>query len=114
MSWPAKILIAVCFAGMQVPMTALADKADSASNPGQKVYKESCKSCHGGGIGGWFSGAPKTGDKKVWAALIAKGVPALLESSLNGIGDMQPRGGCETCSDDDIAAAVEYMVSQSR
>jgi len=114
MSLSERILITVFLAGMQVSMTALADKADSVSNPGPGVYKESCKSCHGGGIGGWFSGAPKTGDKKVWAPLIAKGVPALLESSLNGIGDMKPRGGCETCSDDDIAAAVKYMVSQSQ
>jgi len=114
MSLSSKILIAMVFVAAQASLTALAENTDSSANQGQRIYKESCKACHSGGIGGWFSGAPKTGAKKVWAPLIAKGIPALLESSLKGIGDMKPRGDCEACTDSDIAAAVEYMVDQSR
>jgi len=93
---------------------ALADDAGSAPVSGQGVYEESCKSCHGGGIGGFFSGAPKTGDSEVWVPLIDKGMTTLIESTLNGFGDMEPRGKCETCSDSDITAAVEYMVKKSQ
>ena len=92
---------------------ALADNDGSAPS-GQSIYEESCKSCHGGGIGGFFSGAPKTGDKEEWAPLIEKGLATLIESTLNGFGDMEPRGKCETCSDSDITASVKYMVEKSR
>jgi len=91
---------------------APAGVADSAS--GKTVYEASCKSCHSGGFSGWMSGAPKTGDKEDWVPLLKKGLPALIESSLNGFGKMSPRGGCTTCTDEEIAAAVEYMVSASR
>ncbi len=94
--------------------TGLAFADDSNSASGKSVYEASCKSCHSGGIGGWFSGAPKTGDKEAWVPLIDKGLVALIASSVNGFGDMSPKGGCETCSDDDVAAAAKYMVEQSR
>ncbi len=102
------LLLAVSVAGS----IALADNANSGI--GQKVYEASCKSCHSGGISGWFSGAPKTGDQEDWVPLLKKGLPALIKSSLNGVGDMSPRGGCAACTDEDIAAAVAYMVEASR
>jgi cytochrome c5 len=110
----SRIQIAAFFAVAPAWPVALADNAGSTPNSGQSVYEKSCKSCHSGGIGGFFSGAPKIGDKNEWAQLIAKGVPALIESTVNGIGDMTPKGGCETCTDSDVAAAVEYMVGESR
>ncbi len=88
--------------------------ADTPAGTGQKVYEQSCKGCHGGGIGGWFSGAPKTGDKELWAPLIEKGLPALFQSTLKGVGKMEPKGGCEDCTEDEIRAAVEYMADKSR
>ncbi|HHQ13628.1 MAG TPA: cytochrome c5 family protein [Chromatiales bacterium] len=87
---------------------------DAPASNGQKIYEETCDGCHGGGIGGWFSGAPKTGEKEEWAPLIEKGLPTLLESTLKGVGKMKPNGGCEQCTEADIRAAVEYMVEQSQ
>jgi len=69
---------------------------------GQAIYEANCANCHGGGFGGFFSGAPKVGSKEAWEPLIPKGVDTLT------------RGQCETCTDEEIRAAVEYMVQQSR
>ena len=77
---------------------------------GQQVYKNSCQACHAAGV----AGAPKLGDKAVWAPRIATGIDALVASSINGKGIMPPKGACASCSDDDLKAAVEYMVSASQ
>ncbi|MGB5439591.1 MAG: c-type cytochrome [Gammaproteobacteria bacterium] len=85
---------------------ALADGGVS----GQKVYQSSCQSCHASGV----AGSPKLGDKAAWAPRIATGMDAMVASAINGKGIMPAKGGCASCSDDDIKASVEYMVSQSK
>ena len=77
---------------------------------GQQVYKNSCQACHAAGV----AGAPKLGDKAVWAPRIAMGMDAMVASAINGKGIMPPKGACASCSDDDLKAAVEYMVSASQ
>lgn len=88
------------------PMAA-AEPADSGVD-GQKIYQASCQSCHAAGI----AGAPKLGDKEAWAPRIAKGEEALLGSVTNGLNAMPPKGACMSCSEDDLRAAVAYMVEQ--
>lgn len=90
--------------------TALGDEQDGA----RAVYERACAACHKGGFGGFFTGAPKTGKQSDWEPLLEKGVDALVASTLNGVGKMEARGGCEDCSDAEIRAAVEYMVAKSR
>ena len=82
------------------------------SMTGDKVYAKSCVSCHGTGA----AGAPKMGDKAAWSARIAKGSDALYTSSIKGIAGtaMMPKGTCAACSDDELKAAVDYMVSKSK
>lgn len=77
---------------------------------GQQVYQNSCQACHAAGV----AGAPKLGDKALWAPRIATGMDALVASAINGKGIMPPKGACASCSDDDLKAAVEYMVSASQ
>lgn len=77
---------------------------------GQQVYQNSCQSCHASGV----AGSPKLGDKAAWAPRIATGMDAMLASAVNGKGIMPPKGACASCSNDDLKAAVEYMVSQSK
>ena len=82
-----------------------------ASTAGEDIYNRSCFSCHGAGV----AGAPKTGDAAAWAPRIAKGPELLLESTKTGIPPgMPPMGMCMSCSDADLAAAIEYMISRSR
>lgn len=82
-----------------------------ASKAGEDIYNRSCFSCHAAGV----AGAPKTGDAAAWAPRIAKGPELLLESTKTGIPPgMPPMGMCMSCSDEDLAAAIEYMINLSR
>jgi cytochrome c5 len=80
----------------------------AAAADGEKTYKASCQVCHAAGV----AGAPKLGDKDAWAPRIAKGNDALLASVKNGLNAMPPKGGCMNCSDEDLRAAMVYMVEQ--
>ena len=75
---------------------------------GKKIVQSSCYACHGTGA----AGAPKIGDKAAWAPRIAQGRETLLANSIQGLRAMPPRGACMTCSDDDLKAAIDYMISQ--
>jgi len=96
----------------QAPTEPLAaDKAadtQTASADGQKIYQTSCQACHATGA----AGAPKLGDKDAWAPRIAKGNDALFSSVKNGLKAMPPKGTCMSCSEDELRAAMEYMVGQ--
>ena len=80
----------------------------AASVDGQKIYQASCQACHVAGV----AGAPKLGDKAAWAPRIAKGNDALSSSVMNGLNAMPPKGGCMSCSEDELRAAVDYMVTE--
>ena len=86
------------------PTTAAA----AALVDGEAVYKQSCMACHAAGV----AGAPKLGDSEAWSPRLAKGTDALVQSVINGLNAMPPKGGCMTCSDDELRGAVEYMLSQ--
>lgn len=76
---------------------------------GEKVYTSTCLACHGAGV----LGAPKFGDKAAWGPRIAQGIDTLHTNSINGIRMMPPKGGNATLKDEDVKAAVDYMVSKS-
>lgn len=80
----------------------------AASVDGQKIYQTACQACHAAGV----AGAPKLGDKEAWAPRIAKGEDVLFASVNNGLNAMPPKGACMSCSEDELRAAVEYMVEQ--
>ena len=79
---------------------------------GESVYQKACVGCHLSGA----VGAPKLGDKAAWEERISRGTDALVRSAISGVPGtaMLARGTCNACSDDEIKAAVVYMVSQSR
>ena len=86
--------------------------AGSAGRSGEDVYNNACMACHSAGI----AGAPAVGDQLAWAGRISKGIDALYDSGINGVAGtgMIAMGGCVDCSDDDIRAAVDFMVDSSR
>lgn len=81
---------------------------------GQTVYEGKCKACHGTGA----AGSPKLDDKANWAPRIAQGMDTLVKHALEGfkgtVGYMPPKGGFATLTDDEVKAAVAYMVSQAK
>jgi cytochrome c5 len=84
--------------------------ASSGPRSGDDVYKTSCLACHDTGAGG----APKKGDKAAWAPRLAQGIDTVYSHAINGLNGMPPKGTCMTCSDDDIKAAVDFIVDASK
>ena len=86
----------------------------SSSGPrsGEDVYNSACMACHSTGAGG----APKVGDVAAWADRIAKGNDVLYASGVEGVPGtgMIAKGGCMNCSDEEIHAAVDFMVAGSQ
>ncbi|MBX3662852.1 MAG: cytochrome c5 family protein [Burkholderiales bacterium] len=89
------------------PAAAPAAAAAPSNGKGKSVYESSCTACHAAGV----AGAPKTGDKAAWAPRLKAGNSALVAAVVKGKGAMPPKGGNMSLSDDDIKAAVDYMVS---
>jgi len=90
------------------PAADMQSDTQTAPVDGQKIYQASCQACHNTGV----AGAPKLGDKAAWAPRIAKGNEALFLSVKNGLNVMPPKGTCMSCSDDELHAAMLYMVEQ--
>jgi len=81
---------------------------------GKKIFLENCNECHGGGLFGWLSGAPDIADKTAWSPFLKKGLEEMTASALKGPGIMSPKGGCNKCSEDQIRATVEYIISRTK
>ncbi|WP_420227657.1 c-type cytochrome [Pigmentiphaga litoralis] len=56
--------------------------------------------------------APRLTDKAAWAPRLAQPPGTLTAHVIKGLGWMPPRGTCSACSDEEIQAAVDYMVSR--
>jgi cytochrome c5 len=98
----------VCRAGEDCG--AAAAVADTGPKSGEDVYNQFCFACHATGA----SDAPLFADVDAWAPRIDKGMETLISSTINGIGVMPAKGTCMSCSDDELTAAVEYIVDNSQ
>jgi cytochrome c5 len=77
---------------------------------GRAVYEATCTVCHAAGV----AGAPRTGDKAAWAPRIQAGMDTLYAHSIKGFKAMPPKGGNLKLSDDEVKAAVDYMVERAK
>lgn len=84
--------------------------APTGPRSGEQVYQAACGACHGAGI----MGAPKYGDSGAWAARVSQGMDVLANHAINGFNAMPAKGGCVACSDDEIKAAIDYMVAATK
>jgi len=91
----------------QVQLAQLTDGFDA-----EATYMMSCFACHSTGA----AGAPKVGagNADAWTSRMEKGMEAVVTNAVNGVNSMPAKGLCFTCTDADIAALVEYMVSSSQ
>ncbi len=83
--------------------------AASASADGKGLYDKACFACHAAGV----AGAPKFGDKAAWAPYISQGLDNMVKVAISGKGAMPPKGG-SSASDEEIRAAVQYMVEHAQ
>ncbi|CAB3698817.1 c-type cytochrome [Trinickia soli] len=87
------------------PSTSSADHAQA----GKALYTQVCQACHAAGV----LGAPKFGNKADWAPRLKDPMDTIYNYALHGKGQMPPKGG-SNASDDDVKAAVDYMVSAAK
>lgn len=98
---------------VEQPPAEPAAEVAAAEDPGKRVYDSTCSACHATPA----VGAPVFGNTEDWAPRIDKGLEALYDSALNGFqgekGVMLPKGGRPDLADEDVKAAVRYMVANS-
>lgn len=99
-------------AGEVAPIAEVAAPV-AAKLTGEQVYNAACFACHGAGVGG----APKLGDAGAWGKRVAQGKATLNKHAIEGYqgqaGYMPPKGGRVDLSDDEIIAAVDFLVGKS-
>lgn len=86
-----------------------APAAGGAAKDGATVFNTVCGACHNTGA----AGAPKVGDKAAWAPRVAQGKDAIYKNALNGKGAMPPKGGGASLTDEEVKAAVDFMLGKS-
>ncbi len=80
---------------------------------GREIYHQTCHLCHEHGE----EGAPRLSRREAWEPRVAKGLDVLVPHAIEGFsgseGTMPPRGGEDSYSDEQIAAAVKFMAAAS-
>jgi cytochrome c5 len=105
-------------------MQAAADAASKAAasqvayggtTDGKEIYEQLCTSCHTSGV----AGAPKLGDKAMWGPRVAEGLDTLIKHAIEGYHGpdgnfMPPKGGNPALTDEQVKAAVTWIVEQAK
>lgn len=78
--------------------------AQATEVDGQQIYADNCAGCHDG------SGGPKRGAGS-WKERLEEGKQTLYTNAIEGIRSMPARGGNPDLSDDEVKAAVDYLVA---
>ena len=96
----------------EVATTAPAKIEEKQALSGEQVYTKHCMNCHKSGV----ANAPKLGDAKEWGVRLAKGKDTLYQSAKSGIPGtaMMAKGTCSACSDKELEATVDFMLSKSK
>lgn len=80
---------------------------EADSEPGQAIYEQFCIICHQDGV----ASAPKFHNTDDWKPRLAgRTLEDLLKSANKGLNLMPEKGTCSDCSDDDLKAAIQYML----
>lgn len=95
---------------------AAAPAAATASADGKKIFDTTCVACHGATSA--IPNSPKIPKNDEWAPRIKQGKETLFKHAIEGFtgpsGALMPaKGGNANLTDDEVKAAVTYMVNQS-
>lgn len=115
---PLTILCALPLPGLTAELEGFVTR-DRLADPdlpvlmqGGEIWQGTCENCHGGNK---LTGAPKITSTTDWAPRISKGFDVLFAHAIEGFTgpkytQMPARGGNSELSDDDVRAAVAFMV----
>lgn len=70
-------------------------------------YDQYCSACHETGA----ANAPKRGEVETWKKRLRRGDAELLTSIKEGPVAMPPKGGCMSCSDEELLLLVKYLAA---
>lgn len=102
------VVILALLAGCSDGQPSISSSTPEEFSRGEKIVKANCKVCHAQGI----NGAPIIGNTKMWEPRLNKSIEELAANAAAGFGLMPAKGGNDSLSDDEITAAVEFMVSK--
>ena len=102
--------------GMKGPVTAakLPTPTHDDLIEGAAVWDSNCRVCHGAGI----AGAPKITNGNNWNKRLGQDIEVIFDHAINGFqpyagGNMPPKGGNTSLSDEEVKNAVRYMLFNS-
>lgn len=81
--------------------------AFDGSTDGEMIYSNVCQACHMSGA----AGAPRLVPED-WTERLSKGTETLVSHAINGFNAMPAKGGRTDLTDEQVRAAVEYMLGQ--
>ena len=84
--------------------------AGTAERSGSDIYGTNCMACHTTGV----AGAPMMGDVGAWAVRLTQGIEVVYTNAINGIRGMPMRGTCMDCSDNEVKAAIDHILNNSK
>lgn len=92
----------------EIATASVGGDSDEPAGPrsGEKVYNTYCVACHGTGA----AGAPIKGKADQWTARLGQGEATLIKHAIEGFNAMPARGTCSDCSDDEMAATVQFLI----
>lgn len=84
---------------------------DPVLTAGRAVWLDNCENCHGIGK----AESPRFMDYEAWAPRLAKGEAELIHSAIHGFegkteAGMPPRGGNKKLTDEEVTAAIKYLI----
>ncbi len=82
----------------------------ASARAGSDIYATNCIACHSSGV----AGAPVFGDVAAWSARLEQGLETVYTNAINGIRGMPMRGTCMDCSDEEVKAAVDHILDNSK
>lgn len=101
----------LCRAGMSCGQTSATARTGSGTGmTGEQVYNQFCFACHATGV----TDAPRLANAEDWEPRLAKGMKTLVANTVNGFNIMPAMGTCMACSNDELQAAVDYMVDSAQ
>lgn len=81
---------------------------------GETVFMKNCRPCHQSSA----YKAPQLEKKQDWQVRISAGKDAMLKNTLKGFqgkfGFMPARGGNPDLTDEDLAAAIDYIIAKTK
>jgi len=96
---------------LYVVTTVTIAAAHGAASSGESIYRATCSTCHDSGAGH----APRIAVPQEWGDRFPFGRAALQSAAIRGVPNtaMAPKGGFSELSDDEVKAAVDYMLGRT-